>query len=168
MSKVSEYFKKNKIALIIIFIVWLAGEILIISPIAYSTANSITSAGKIDMDIWTEDFFKSMSSMTSFGKVFSASVFPWFFRGTIIYSIILIVATALGIHRGKTTGYEKIEHGSSDWCEKGEQYKILSKDTGILLAEDNYLPVNKIGNVNVLVVGGSGSGKSASFSIPNA
>ena len=30
------------------------------------------------------------------------------------------------------------------------------------------MPVDKIGNVNVLVVGGSGSGKSASYSIPNA
>ena len=64
--------------------------------------------------------------------------------------------------------YEDIENGSSDWCEGGEQYKILSKNKGIILAEDNYLPVDKIGNVNVLVVGGSGSGKSATYSIPNA
>ena len=49
--------------------------------------------------------------------------------------------------------YTDIEHGSSDWSQRGEQYKILNKNKGIILAEDNYLPVDKRGNVNVLVVG---------------
>ena len=35
----------------------------------------------------------------------------------------------------------------------GEQYSVLSKHKGILLAENHYLPVDKRGNVNVLVVG---------------
>lgn len=48
--------------------------------------------------------------------------------------------------------YEDIENGSSDWSENGEQYKVLSKNKGIVLAEKNYLPVDKRGNVNVLVV----------------
>jgi len=37
--------------------------------------------------------------------------------------------------------------------QRGEQYKILDKNKGIVLAENNYLPVDKRGNVNVLVVG---------------
>ena len=48
--------------------------------------------------------------------------------------------------------YTDIEHGSSDWAE-GEQYSVLSKKKGIVLAEKHYLPVDKRGNVNVLVVG---------------
>ena len=48
--------------------------------------------------------------------------------------------------------YENIENGSSDWSENGEQYKVLSKNKGIILAEKNYLPTDKRGNVNVLVV----------------
>ena len=48
--------------------------------------------------------------------------------------------------------YEDIENGSSDWSENGEQYQVLSKNKGIVLAEKNYLPVDKRGNVNVLVV----------------
>ena len=64
--------------------------------------------------------------------------------------------------------YDDIEHGSSDWSGHGEQYQVLSRRSGIILAENNYLPLDKRGNVNVLVVGGSGSGKSASYSIPNA
>ena len=46
-------------------------------------------------------------------------------------------------------------------------YNILSKDKGILLGKNVYLPVDKRGNTNSLVVGGSGSGKSAAFIIPN-
>ena len=49
--------------------------------------------------------------------------------------------------------YHDIEHGSSDWCEGGEQYTVLSKNSGIILAQKNYLPVDKKGNVNVLIVG---------------
>lgn len=49
--------------------------------------------------------------------------------------------------------FTDIEHGSSDWSEGGEQYRILSRKSGIILAENNYLPVDKRGNVNVLVVG---------------
>ena len=49
--------------------------------------------------------------------------------------------------------YSDIEHGSSDWSQKGEQYRILSNKKGIILGENNYLPVDKRGNVNVLVVG---------------
>lgn len=41
------------------------------------------------------------------------------------------------------------------WAEAGEQYKEISKKEGIILAENNYLPLDKRGNINVLVVGGS-------------
>ena len=34
--------------------------------------------------------------------------------------------------------YKDIENGSSDWCKSGEQYRILSKNKGIILAENNY------------------------------
>lgn len=46
-------------------------------------------------------------------------------------------------------------------------YDILSKEKGIALAKDIYLPVDKRGNTNTLIIGGSGSGKSSSFIIPN-
>ena len=49
--------------------------------------------------------------------------------------------------------YSDIEQGSSDWAHGGEQYKVLSNKKGIILAENKYLPVDKRGKVNVLVVG---------------
>ena len=66
-----------------------------------------------------------------------------------IFSGFLIIGIVRAIPKNE---YEDIENGSSDWCEGGEQYTILHKRKGIVLAEKNYLPVDKRGNVNVLVV----------------
>ena len=69
---------------------------------------------------------------------------------TIIYAIFFFIGFVRSAPKNE---YTDIEHGSSDWSQRGEQYQILSKDKGIILAEGNYLPVDKRGNVNVLVVG---------------
>ena len=69
---------------------------------------------------------------------------------TIGYLLILTI----GLVKSKPKNeYTDIEHGSSDWSEDGAQYRVLSKNKGIILAEHNYLPVDKPGNVNVLIVG---------------
>ena len=83
----------------------------------------------------------------------------------IIFAIFFIVGVARSAPKNEYTDFE---HGSSDSDAGKEEYQVLSKNKGILLAQNHYLPVDKRGNVNVLVVGGSGSGKSASYSIPNA
>ena len=93
---------------------------------------------------------------------------PYFdvtWKWTIAFSVIgfLIILRAK-----PKSEYNNIEHGSSDWSKNGEQYNILSPKEGIILTKSNYLPIDKRGNTNVLVVGGSGSGKSASYVIPNA
>ena len=64
--------------------------------------------------------------------------------------------------------YDNIEHGSSDWAKNGEQYKELSKNKGFVLAEKHLLSPTRRGNLNILVAGGSGSGKSAAYVIPTA
>ena len=104
-----------------------------------------------------------------FKTLFDRGIFINYIKNLFGFSLFYGVVLTIGIfklmpkHR-----YDDIEHGSSDWSEHGEQYQVLSKKSGIILAENNYLPLDKRGNVNVLVVGGSGSGKSASYSIPNA
>ena len=65
------------------------------------------------------------------------------------YALFVLVGIIKAIPKNE---YEDIENGSSDWSEHGEQYKVLSKNKGIVLAENNYLPVDKRGNVNVLIV----------------
>ena len=132
-------------------------------------AESTSAQGQFELANFIENFGKEVSSFTAITRIGSAGAGSAFGKGTLWLTILCLVVTAIGIIKSKPkNNYEDIENGSSDWCEGGEQYKILSKNKGIILAEDNYLPVDKIGNVNVLVVGGSGSGKSASYSIPNA
>lgn len=63
--------------------------------------------------------------------------------------------------------YEGTEHGSSGWAD-GEQYEILNRHEGIILAQDNYLTTdNRFINKNVLIIGGAGSRKSRGYIMPN-
>ena len=95
--------------------------------------------------------------MNPFGtlrKVFSEGASGTYFSTLIVVTIIYTVFFFIGVFRSAPKNeYTDIEHGSSDWSQRGEQYEVLSKNKGIILAENNYLPVDKRGNVNVLVVG---------------
>ena len=168
MNKMKKAFEKNKKYLILFLVLWIVLEIVLIAPMSVAIAESSVQ-GKFDLAFFIENLGKEVSSFTAITRIGSAGAGSAFGKGTLWLTILCLVVTAIGIIKSKPkSNYEDIENGSSDWCEGGEQYKILSKNKGIILAEDNYLPVDKIGNVNVLVVGGSGSGKSASYSIPNA
>ena len=169
MSKMHKAFEKNKKYLILFLILWVVLEIVLIAPMSVAIAESTSAQGQFELANFIENFGKEVSSFTAITRIGSAGAVSAFGKGTLWLTILCLVVTAIGIIKSKPkSNYEDIENGSSDWCEGGEQYKILSKNKGIILAEDNYLPVDKIGNVNVLVVGGSGSGKSATYSIPNA
>ena len=168
MSKMKKAFEKNKKYLILFLVLWIVLEIVLIAPMSVAIAESSVQ-GKFDLAFFIENLGKEVSSFTAITRIGSAGAGSVFGKGTLWLTILCLVVTAIGIIKSKPkNNYEDIENGSSDWCEGGEQYKILNKNKGIILAEDNYLPLDKLGNVNVLVVGGSGSGKSASYSIPNA
>ena len=83
---------------------------------------------------------------------------------------ILMLALLIFVKTNKE--FQGVEHGSADWATGGEEYSVLSKTSGFILAKDHYLPMIPTPpsgkNGNILVIGGSGSGKSASFAIPNA
>ena len=169
MNKMKKAFEKNKKYLILFLVLWIVLEIVLIAPMSVAIAESTSAQGQFELANFIENFGKEVSSFTAITRIGSAGAGSVFGKGTLWLTILCLVVTAIGIIKSKPkSNYEDIENGSSDWCEGGEQYKILSKNKGIILAEDNYLPVDKIGNVNVLVVGGSGSGKSATYSIPNA
>ena len=166
--KIEKALNDNKKYIILFLILWIVLEIILCMPLAVAINNS-THADGFYFSEFIENFVTEMMSFTSFTKLGQEGVIPIFGKCTLLLTIAFLIFSTIGIIKSKPNNeYKDIENGSSDWSEGGEQYKILSKNKGIVLAENNYLPVDKPGNVNVLVVGGSGSGKSASYSIPNA
>ena len=147
--------KRNKKYFIICGILWILIAIVFVAPVAYSKfiAGLAETSGIIETFVTT--FIASiMHPLQIFGKVFTEGAIGDYVSTLLIVSIIYLLFFFIGIYKSAPKNeYTDIEHGSSDWSKNGEQYKILNKDKGIVLAEDNYLPVDKRGNVNVLVVG---------------
>ena len=166
--KIEKALKKSKTTLIVFLVLWTVLEILLIAPWAVAIKDS-TLNGQFNLSTFIERFTAEITSFKSITKLGENGVIPIFGKWTLYLTIVLLIGLVVSIIKAKPKNeYENIENGSSDWCEGGEQYRILNKNKGIILAEKNYLPVDKIGNVNVLIVGGSGSGKSSTYSIPNA
>ena len=167
--KLESALKKGKTTIIVAGILWLLLAIVFIMPWTCGIYTK-TLLGEFNMDSFLTVF---MSAVTNPGKGFKTlaerGIILNYIKNLFGFSLFYIIVVIIGIFKMMPKHrYDDIEHGSSDWSENGEQYKVLSKKSGIILAEHNYLPLDKRGNVNVLVVGGSGSGKSASYSIPNA
>ena len=151
--KIKNALKKSKMALIIAAAIWIALSILLSAPIAVSVKES-TINGIFDSSKFFEVLFSSFSTIGSnISKIFlpSYSQIYWKVEGYVTIGVLILLAIGIVKSMPKNE-YTDIEHGSSDWA-SGEQYSVLSKKKGILLAENHYLPVDKRGNVNVLVVG---------------
>ena len=151
--KISKTLKDNKKSLIIIAVLWIFFAIVLVAPIGVSIGIA-NQSGSFDFNIFLEKLFPEFLSFTSIGEALLANYIGYFFKTLLYFSIIYLVLVFIGLFRSKPKHeYTDIEHGSSDWSEGGEQYSILSKNKGIILSKHNYLPVDKRGNVNVLVVG---------------
>lgn len=150
-------FRKNKKTLIFSFILWLFIAIVFVMPIAYGWEEAINEAtitnSNFSMNTFTsivgERIAQPFLNIKELGSYWNSFVnLLW------KYSLGFIGIIIIGLIRtAPKNKYRDIEHGSSDWCQHGEQYKVLSPKKGIILAEGNYLPVDKRGNVNILVVG---------------
>lgn len=165
MSDLGVKINKNIGAIVVAAIIWLFVVMFVVAPIAYTTVTDTT----INSSKFIEDCIKNISSATTFFKSFDGAHIGALLKGIVIFTIIYLPFIIIGLYKGRKKGeYDKIEHGSSDWSVAGEQYRVLSRNNGLILAEKNYLPLDKLGNTNVLIVGGSGSGKSSAYTIPNA
>jgi hypothetical protein len=143
---------KNKKTFIVAGILWLFFTIVLVLPIAHAMG-TVKEADNGTIDVFfssmTDYFMAPMDNIAKLGSYWGSfiKIFPWY---TVLFAIVLVIGV---MKKAPKSEYEDIEHGSSDWCEKGEQYKVLSKKKGLILGEKNYLPVDKRGNVNILVVG---------------
>ena len=167
MNKFKSFMVKFKKNILIYLVVWLGIAILLVAPITYTFTQA-----RLENISWLQGVTAHLiDNILKFPitVIFEDTYINDFIEGIKYYSIIYWLIVFYAIYKTlPKSAFDKIEHGSSDWCTPGEQYKILSKKNGLILAKDNYLPVDKKGNINVLIVGGSGSGKSATYSKPNA
>ncbi len=168
-DKIKKVIERNKVAFILVTILWVALAITFIMPVTCGSY-AATRSGGFDMDAFFNYFSRAVANIgDGFQSMVKHNLLFTYLKNLLGLTLLYILVIVVGIIRTMPKHrYDDIEHGSSDWSSHGEQYQILNRKEGIILAENNYLPVDKRGNVNVLVVGGSGSGKSASYSIPNA
>lgn len=152
MDKFKSFIEKFKNQIWIYLIVWLAIAILFVAPLSYT----VTEAAKEGIP-WLQGVslhFGENFSKFPITTVFQSEYVNDFVKVMKYYSILYFFLVFLAIYKSlPKSEFEDKEHGSSDWCKPGEQYKVLNKKEGIILAKDNYLPVDKPGNVNVLIVG---------------
>lgn len=151
--KAKKTLKDNKTSLIIIAVLWVILSIVLVAPIGYSIGLA-SQSGIFNLEIFLENVFTELASFSAITKVLNAEYIGYFGKTLLYFTIIYLIFAFIGLFKSKPKHeYTDIEHGSSDWSEGGEQYRILSKNNGIILSKHNFLPTNKRGNVNVLVVG---------------
>ena len=154
MKKLIEVIKQSKKFLIIIAIIWLILAILFVSPVAYSIVETSNGDGTVNSNSFFTVLVESILQFNTFFKMFNENYISTFIKCLGYYTIGFIIFSIIGFLKMKPNGrYHDIEHGSSDWSSNGEQYKILSRNKGLILAKDNYLPLDKRGNINTLIVG---------------
>lgn len=124
-------------------------------------------------------FGSTMTNVTNF-KFFTGifADFGMFMKITaFIFIAVFVVYIVVKIKNSGKSEYNGRESGSSQWGKGAEDYKhdsngkeILNKKEGFILSTKHYLgtDLKKVGiNKNILVVGGSGSGKTACYIKPN-
>lgn len=157
--KFKKAVEKNKKYFLMFGILWLLLVIVFVAPMACSIKEAVV-LGETGTNVFSfEQFFLSIGEnitkpFNSLGKAFGEGYISTFGKGFLYFSLAYLILVIFGILRATPkTEYADIEHGSSDWSENGEQYRVLSKKSGLILAEDNYLPLDKMGNINTLIVG---------------
>ena len=154
-DKIRRGIKKIKNKLIVGAILWVIITIVFVSPLSIAIHDISLNPNEDGFVVFIESTGEHLGKpFSNLGLIFSKEYIGSFFSTVWKFTILYIIVAAVGIAKAMPKHeYDDIEHGSSDWSENGEQYKVLSKNKGILLAEKHYLPLNKRGNINVLVVG---------------
>lgn len=148
-------FRKIKTKLIVYLVLVIAILIMGVAPVTVSMeeARMAAEAGEDFSAVFITQIGTNIQKpLNCFGQCF-ATYFSAFLNSLKWYFVFVAFFALVGLLKAiPKHEFEDIENGSSDWSENGEQYAVLSRKKGIVLAEKNYLPVDKRGNINVLVV----------------
>lgn len=146
------FTEKRKKEILLYLILWLLIAIVLVVPMAVASIDS-TYNGNFRTDTFLSIIVDYVLNIETRVKAFQSNYIENTKTVLKNYSVFYFIFAIILMLKKKKGDFRDIEHGSSDWSTGGEQYKVLSKNKGIILAEKNYLPVDKKGNVNVLIVG---------------
>lgn len=169
---------KNKI--ITFFIVYILFDIIVVGSFvvtSHEVAQVADSFERMNLFLskWPSQLVNPFSTIFNifkygvFSNFISASVY------TLIASVLMFIYWK--IKNSKNSEYQGQELGSADWAKYGEEFRklpggkeVLNRKEGFILSKKHYLGTdfkNVVINKNILVFGGSGTGKSACFVKPN-
>ena len=133
-DKLKRAIKKSKTKLAVVGILWIILSIVFVAPMSVAIKDASVD-GVFHFGTFLEELYTEMGNIFSaIGTAFSAEYVGNFFGVLLKFTVIYIIAMSIGIAKmWPKSEYDTIEHGSSDWCENGEQYKILDPKKGILL-----------------------------------
>lgn len=146
-EKLRRAINKNKSKFLVVIILWIVLAVVFVGPLSLAIMQK--NAGANVISSFLGNISKPFTSLSMAIQADTGTFFTILLEFSVIYLVAMVVAI---IRAWPKSEYDDIEHGSSDWCQGGEQYRILSPKAGIMLAEKNYLPLDKIGNTNVLVI----------------
>lgn len=155
IDKLKTMITTNKKKIIAVFIIWIILSVIIVGPLTISIVDATKADGSFSLKTCITELPNLIKQpFSALGVSFSNdSNIGVFFDTLGKFTLIYLVGMIALLMKMKSKGeYHDIEHGSSDWCENGEQYQILSPKKGVILAEKNYLPLDKRGNTNILVI----------------
>ena len=175
------WIKENKWKIIIVVAVYLVVCVCLLGGLMTSYQFADESLSFLErLGVATESWityalnpFKVIDTMFDGGEL--QQTYLILCGGLLIFFIWMSVK--LIMNSRKDHDYQGEEHGSSAWSKGGEEYRklpdgsqILNKTDGFILSRNHYLgtdPKKVKVNKNILVFGGSGSGKSAAYVKPN-
>lgn len=171
MRNFVEDLKREIKPLLITYVIF---DIIFIGALAYAISNANEGDNVITAVI--NNLLPAITSLKFFEGIFID--FGFFLKGS-LWTLLIIFAIYIifKLKKEEQNDYDGIESGSSDWSKNGEEFRkvsdgreILNRKNGFILSKEHYLGTDLkkvLINKNVLVIGGSGTGKSACYIKPN-
>ena len=176
-------FREDKNKIITFLIVYLLFDIIVVGSFEVTTY-------QVSHNYNITDSFQSMNTFLSIypGNIINPfatiiNIFKYqIFVNFLTASFYTLIAFAImfiyyKFKNGKDHDYQGSEMGSAEWAKGGEEFRklpggkeVLNRKGGFILSRKHYLGTdfkNVVINKNILVFGGSGTGKSACFVKPN-
>ena len=173
MRQFFENFKKHAPILIVLALI---ASIVLGGSLTKSIVDAKASGADSLLVEVLNTWLSNITNMGFLGGMFSD--FLLFLKITLWIIVIIFGIYIFAMINSKAKSeYEGKENGSSQWSDGSEDYKhssdgkeILNRKEGFILGRRHYLgtDLKKVGiNKNILVVGGSGAGKTACYIKPN-